>query len=280
MAQLQKLKTGPITPEGKKRSSLNARTHGLYSRSLLGNESPQHFKQLVASLMNEWRVQCSTGELLVNQLAALIYRQSRFESARSAFSESTFTEYKDIKDFCTAAGIGIDLAPKIPRWYFFDDPEAQGKCAFAGKVFWQANFLVDNYSVKLAEMACTELPQLWLAVMGSPGPNFKTSITERMRQIHQCESLEEAAVLHAALVKERYKFELLWLEKHKVIEAVKIKMSASKTLHAISRPDWQKAEAQISRHIADTIRQLVSLRHYHGQDLEFIEEDVKPMPKS
>ena len=270
MVQLQKVKPGPITPEGKKRSSMNARTHGLYSRSLLSSESPQQFKALVASMMTEWHVQCATGEVLVNQLAALIYRQSRFESARSAFSESTFTEYKDVKDFCTAADISTDLAHKLPRWYFFEDPEAQKKCEFAGKVYSQATYLVENYSVRLSEMACTELPQLCLAVMGSPGPNFKTSITERMRQVHQCDSLEEAAELHSELLKERYKFELMWLEKHKTIEAVKIKMRASKALNAISRPDWQKAEAQINKQVADTIRQLVSLRHYHGKVLEVI----------
>ena len=271
MTQIQKIRPGPITPEGKKRSSMNARTHGLYSRSLLSSESPHEFKALVASMMTEWHVQCATGEVLVNQLAALVYRQSRFECARSAYSDSTFTTTQDIKDFCTAAGISIDLAHKLPRWYFFDDPEAQKRCEFAEKVYDQATFLAKNYSVKLAEMACTELPQLWLAVMGSPGPNFKTSFTERMRQIHQCDSLEEAAELHSELLKERYKFELMWLEKHKTIEAVKIKMSASKALNAISRTDWQKAEAQITKQVADTIRQLVSLRHYHGQVLEVIE---------
>jgi len=271
MTQIQKIRPGPITPEGKKKSSMNARTHGLYSRSLLVSESPQQFKALVASMMAEWHVQCTTGELLVNQLAALIYRQSRFESARSAYSESTFATTQDIDEFCMAAGISIDLAHKLPCWYFFDDPEAQKRCEFAEKVYDQATFLAKNYSLRLSEMACTELPQLWLAVMGSPGPNFKTSITERMRQIHECESLEQAAELHVGLLKERYKFELMWIQKHKAIEAVKTKMRAAKTLNAISRSDWQKAEAQINRQIADTIRQLVSLRNYHGQGLEVIE---------
>ena len=62
----------------------------------------------------------------------------------------------------------------------------------------------------------------------------------------------------AGQLKESFKFELLWLKDHKTIEAVKIKMQPSKTLFAITRPDWQKAEAQINRQIADTIRQLVS----------------------
>ena len=271
MTQLKSLKTGPVTAQGKKRSSLNARTHGLYSRSLLGSESPQQFKSLVASLMSDWDVQCSTGELLVNQLAALVYRQARFESARIAISESAFTEYKDLKDFCMAAGIGIDHAHKLPRWYFFDDPEAMERCEFAVKVNNQAVYLAQNYSVRLSEMARTELPQLWLFVMGSPGPNFKTSITERMQQIHHCDSLEAAALQHVDVVKEKFQYELMWAKKRKTIEAVKIKMRASKALHAISRPDWQKAEAQINKQIAETIRQLVSLRNYHRQGVQVIE---------
>lgn len=271
MTQLQKIKPGPVTAEGKKRSSMNARTHGLYSRSLLGSESPQQFKSLVASLIADWDVQCSTGELLVNQLAALVFRQARFESARIAISESAFTEYKDLKDFCMAAGIGVDHAHKLPRWYFFDDPDAMQRCEFAGKVHSQASYLLKNYSARLTEMARTELPQLWLFVMGSPGPNFKTSITERMQQVHECESLEGAVELHVELIKRNYHYELLWLEKHKTMEAVKIKMRASKALHAISRPDWQKAEAQINKQIAETIRQLVSLRHYHSKELQVIE---------
>jgi len=134
MTQLQKIKPGPLTAKGKERSSMNARTHGLYSRSLLGSESPQQFKSLVAGMMADWAVQCTTGELLVNQLAALVFRQSRFESARIAISESAFTEYRDLKDFCAAAGIGFDHAHKLPGWYFFDDPEAMERCEYAVKV--------------------------------------------------------------------------------------------------------------------------------------------------
>ena len=110
MTKIQKIKTGPTTPEGKKRSSMNARTHGLYSSALLPSERPEEFRSLVANLCGDWRVQCTTGELLVNQLAALTYRQARFERARSAISESTFAELHNIKEFCTAAGIGVDHA--------------------------------------------------------------------------------------------------------------------------------------------------------------------------
>jgi len=271
MTQLQKIKPGALTAKGKERSSMNARTHGLYSRSLLGSESPQQFKSLVAGMMADWAVQCTTGELLVNQLAALVFRQSRFESARIAISESAFTEYRDLKDFCAAAGIGFDHAHQLPGWYFFDDPEAMERCEYAVKVNNQAVYLAQNYSVKLSEMACTELPQLWLFVMGTPGPNFKTSITERMQQIHECETPEAAALLHVKLVKDKFQYELMWVKKRKTIEAVKIKMRASKALHAISRPDWQKAEAQINKQIAETIRQLVSLRNYHSQEVQVIE---------
>ena len=145
MTQLQKIKPGPVTAEGKRRSSMNARTHGLYSRSLLGSESPQHFKSLVASMMEDWAVQCSTGELLVNQLAALVFRQSRFESARIAISESAFTEHRDIKEFCEAAGIGFDRKPCTQsRAVGARDSITPDECGGKAGAFFQNDFYVGD----------------------------------------------------------------------------------------------------------------------------------------
>jgi hypothetical protein len=271
MTNLQTKKTGPISPAGKKRSSMNARIHGLYSSSLLPSERPEDFRSLVASLSRDWRVQCSTGESLVNQLAALTYRQARFERARSAVSESTFADLQSIKDFCTATGIGEDHAHRLPRWFFDEDPEALQRCELAFQIHDQAKYLVSNYTLNLAEMACTELPQLWREVMGSPGPNFKTSITQRMCQIHGCESPEDAAKLHIEVIANTYRYELMWMRKRKIIETVKQKMRASKTLFALSRADWLKAEAQINRQATEIIRQLVALSNFHTQGADVIE---------
>lgn len=271
MTNLQTNKKGPITPAGKKRSSMNARIHGLYSSALLPSERPEDFRSLVASLSRDWRIQCSTGESLVNQLAALTYRQARFERARSSVSESTFADLQSIKDFCTATGIGVDHAHLLPSWFFDEDPEALQRCELAIKIYDQAKYLVSNYTLRLAEMACTELPQLWREVMGSPGPNFKTSITQRMCQIHGCESPEEAAKLYIEVIVNKYRYELMWMRKRKIIEAVKQKMRASKILFALSRADWLKAEAQTNRQFIDTIRQLIALRNFHNQEADVIQ---------
>ena len=49
---------------------------------------------------------------------------------------------------CAAAGIGFDHAHMLPRWYFFNDPEAMERCEYAVKVNNQAVYLAQNYSVK------------------------------------------------------------------------------------------------------------------------------------
>lgn len=99
--------------------------------------------------------------------------------------------------------------------------------------------------------------------MGSPGPNFRTSLTQRMCQIHECESEEEAIRLHIGVIGKKYRFELLWLEKQETIEAVIERMKATRVINALSRPDWLKVELSIHRQIQDKIAQLIALADYH-----------------
>ena len=48
--------TGPRTPEGKARSSQNARKHGLFARdTLLPDENPEEFLQSGYPLYSSWR---------------------------------------------------------------------------------------------------------------------------------------------------------------------------------------------------------------------------------
>jgi hypothetical protein len=271
MAQLQKVKPGPITPEGKKRSSMNARTHGLYSRTLLPSESPHEFKSLVQSLQEEWGLTGPTAELLINNLAMFYFRLSRLESARTVVSCATFVSQQDRVDFCNKLGIDTALAGRISSWFMAEDPEYVTRCELAGKIRSQAKHLVDNFTSRNVAMATTELPQLWVEVMGSPAPNFNTSITQRMCQIHGCESQEEAAELHFKHVLEKYKLELLWLYKRSQIRELVMKMHASQMLFAMTRQDWQKAEQSILRQIDMALRQLLVLKDLQKRSALLIE---------
>lgn len=263
MGKVINTQTGPRTQEGINRSKMNAQTHGLYTKGLLASESAGNFKSLVGRLHKDWGVQCDTGELLVNQLASLVIRQSRLEAARASYSDAPICFRQDKSDFCIHTGIDASLINQLPMWFFTDDAEIPIRCEPAGKIMRQARFLASNYSQQLAEMACTELPQLWREVMGSPGPNFRTSLTQRMCQIHECESEEEAIRLHIGVIGKKYRFELLWLEKQETIEAVLERMKATRVINALSRPDWLKVELSIHRQIQDKIAQLIALADYH-----------------
>ncbi len=65
--------TGPRTPEGKERSSQNARTHGLSSLTsvfaLLAGEDPNEWIQLVDDLNYEFQPASRTERILVNDMA-------------------------------------------------------------------------------------------------------------------------------------------------------------------------------------------------------------------
>ena len=193
MGKVISTKTGPRTLEGKKRSSINAQTHGLYTTALLPSESIEDYNHLVERLCIDWDVQCSTGEALVNKFASLIVRQRRPDFARTGISNSALCYQQDIKNFCHNIGVSEIYAIDMPRWFFEQRPETLQKCELAGTILRQAEYLASHYSAELSVMANTELRQLWVEVMGSPGPNFKTSITQRMCQVHGCDEEKQAA---------------------------------------------------------------------------------------
>ena len=73
-----KRSTGPQTPEGKARSSQNARKHGLFARdTLLPGEDPQEFLQLIADLEQELEAGSGFERRLVRHIADTEWRMRR-----------------------------------------------------------------------------------------------------------------------------------------------------------------------------------------------------------
>ena len=73
-----KRSTGPRTPEGKARSSQNARKHGLFARdTLLPGEDPQEFLQLTADLEQELQAGSDFERRLVRHIADTEWRMRR-----------------------------------------------------------------------------------------------------------------------------------------------------------------------------------------------------------
>jgi hypothetical protein len=69
---------GPITPEGKARSSANSRRHGLASASILmDGESAEDFQLLLTDYMNQFQPQTAVETDLVETMAASRWRLRR-----------------------------------------------------------------------------------------------------------------------------------------------------------------------------------------------------------
>ena len=70
--------TGPRTPAGKQRSSLNARTHGLTAQAvLLSDEDPTAFQALQQALCDQYQPATALEEEWVDQAAGLLWRLRR-----------------------------------------------------------------------------------------------------------------------------------------------------------------------------------------------------------
>jgi len=77
--------TGPRTPQGKARSSLNAVQHGVLSAKLiLPGENAEQYQALLQSLLVELQPVGLLEQLLVERVAVAIWRQRRLVGAESA----------------------------------------------------------------------------------------------------------------------------------------------------------------------------------------------------
>jgi hypothetical protein len=68
---------GPVTPEGKARSSANSRRHGLTASVLIDGESDEHFQLLLADFMDQFQPQTGVETDLVEVMAIARWRLRR-----------------------------------------------------------------------------------------------------------------------------------------------------------------------------------------------------------
>ncbi len=78
------LSRGPKTPEGKRRSSMNALKHGLRSRITLSVENPEAFQELLDSYLVRFQPTCSVSRDLVEEMAVARWRIQRIWDIEAA----------------------------------------------------------------------------------------------------------------------------------------------------------------------------------------------------
>ena len=77
--------TGPRTPEGKAKASMNALRHGLRARSVvLRDEDQEEFDQLHAGLQNRYQPRNAAEQHLVDQAVIAKWKLARAEAFESA----------------------------------------------------------------------------------------------------------------------------------------------------------------------------------------------------
>lgn len=79
------LSQGPVTPEGKRRSSRNRTTHGMYSSTvLLNGESPELYDEVLQHFRDHFQPAAKMEEYLVKQLVDCHWRMNRAATLEAA----------------------------------------------------------------------------------------------------------------------------------------------------------------------------------------------------
>ncbi|MHB8557889.1 MAG: hypothetical protein ACYDCU_07195 [Candidatus Acidiferrales bacterium] len=84
-ASVERMATGPRTPQGKERSKHNAAKHGIFSKAaLLKDESKADFDSLLSGLRKDFDPEGTLEDVLVEKLATLLWRYRRLIVAEGA----------------------------------------------------------------------------------------------------------------------------------------------------------------------------------------------------
>ena len=76
---------GPITPEGKARSSLNAMKTGIFSqRRFIDGEDPAEFRRLCEQLASELKADGALEYYFIDEIAMVMWRKRRLNQAEAA----------------------------------------------------------------------------------------------------------------------------------------------------------------------------------------------------
>lgn len=109
--------TGPRTAIGKRKSSVNAQTYGIFSKTLLvGDESLREFKRILEGLHEDLRPEGTIETLLVETLATIVWRRRRVLRAESA----------QIEDAIQFSRIDAHIEEKSQAWECARAGESQG----------------------------------------------------------------------------------------------------------------------------------------------------------
>ncbi len=106
---------GPVTAEGKARSSQNARKHNLLgSTRLLAGEDREEYDAIAASFLDEYRPATATEQFFVFEMIDAVFRLQRVRAFSASIQEARMAAISDTPDLDVAAQAFDQLANEGP----------------------------------------------------------------------------------------------------------------------------------------------------------------------
>lgn len=177
--------TGPITPEGKAKSSQNARKASIFYQGYLPWEKPEEKQAEFMALTEQWQAHDPTRQLILRGVVQASLGLERMMYAERMVIEGAMQSTTIAKKFYEEAGLDL-FNPlgytKLPAWYFVGGDHEKKVALYLAKIYDQADGLKSRYSDALVAQVPQLFPDLYEYVMQKQQGSFLTILGQRYKQ--------------------------------------------------------------------------------------------------
>ena len=238
---------GPRTQQGKEVSSRNAVKVGLYTNSLLEGEDPNELETLRASLVEQWGLEGTQGELLARDYVYSELKTARLNQAQAALIESQMYTQDTRRQFGKQAGFSGLEFDKLPDWYFGTDEAPKQHALLLSNAVNEAHALKTRYSLDAVLQARTLYPHLWQVVMGKNPISPNQTLGERLGLRFSKATPEANLQAFIDHYVNKHFYEIRWGASFDRYEAILRGLRAKHELEVLCRADWAKVESSQHR---------------------------------
>ena len=273
---------GPRTQQGKNASSRNAIKVGLYTDSLLEGEDPKDLEDLRSSLVQQWGLEGTQGELIARDYAYSELKSTRLYQALVALIESHMYTQDTRREFGKQAGFLALEYDKLPDWYFGSDDGPKSDAVILCSALGEAYTLKSNHTLQAVLQARTLYPNLWRIVMGPNAINPNQTLGERLLAKFGKPTPEANLQAFIDHHKELHQFEIRWGLSCERFEAILRGLRAKYEMEVLCRADWVKVENAQHRRRIELTQMAHAMRREHSVLIDASSSaktsSVKPSP--
>jgi hypothetical protein len=275
---MAKANGGPRTQQGKEVSSRNAVKVGLYTDSLLEGEDPNELETLRASLVEQWGLEGTQGELLARDYVYSELKTARLQKAQVTLIESQMHTQDTRREFGKQAGFSPLEYDKLPDWYFGSDDAPKKHAILLCNAVNEAHELKTRYALNAMLQAKTMFPCLWRVVMGPNAINPNQTLGERLlaRFAKGTPEANLQAFIDHHVAKSFY--DIRWGASCERFEAILRGLRAKFEMEVLCRQDWSKVEVSQHRKRLELTQLAHAIKREHRsfEDVSGLESTEKP----